>query len=94
MVYHSGKAPFFKHAHSRNISELEDEICFIEKVPVWLTAESDASSFAPYRIRTPSPGSMKGKDLREQIERMYPGIDVKVLSENLPLAQLRLKHTP
>lgn len=94
MVHYSGKAPLFRHSHSRNLAELEDEISFIERVPVWLTAENDERSFAPYRIRTPSPGSMKGKDLREQIECMYPGIEVKVLSENLPLSRLRLKHAP
>lgn len=71
------------------LEELETQISAVERTLVILDADEIGPRYKPYRLKIGSPGSMTGLQLQRQIERMYPDVDVKVLSHYLSLNDLR-----
>lgn len=74
------------------LDELEAEISRIERTLVILGADEMGRVYPRYRLRNGSPGSMKGADLKRQIETIYPSVDATVLSPFLTLDDLRRRN--
>lgn len=74
------------------LDELEKQISSIERFMIILDSDEVGRVYRPYRLRHGSPGSMKGRDLKKQIETLYPGIEAQVLSPFLTLEELRRRN--
>ena len=74
------------------LDELEHEITAIERFMIVLDADELGRVYRPYRLRYGSPGSMKGRDLKKQIEMLYPNVEAQVLSPFLTLDELRRRN--